>query len=303
MSAILVLLLLQVADLDALLAQDRCAEVVRTARDPEALLQAVSKLNDPRRVGRVVRALVRLDGIFKDPTRAAEWLVRFSAVRHGDPAALAGAGYCYLVAKRPADAAAVLAASIDLRPEGYAMVCLADAYTRLGKLADAAKTLKRAAKLEDAPASYLKRCALRAAGAMRRRNDPAYPDLLEAAGMDLQAALWLAEDLQLNRTVGQKAREHALALFAKGLDPKAPAEAFWTAARLARGETRFRYLIEAVQRGNVPGALLDLARECAKRKRHVAAADLALRRLRIGECPAAWELLESLPPGIVVRRP
>ena len=46
----------------------------------------------------------------------------------------------------------------------------------------------------------------------------------------------------------------------------------------------------------MPSALLDLARTCAERKRYVAALSLAQQRLRLGDCPAEWEIIESLPP-------
>ncbi|MHC4164648.1 MAG: hypothetical protein ACYTDU_06115 [Planctomycetota bacterium] len=303
-AALLVLLLSQAADLEALLKQQRYQEAVAQARNPEALLKATIAVKTRAHASGVVDEVVRLRGVLTDAGSAADWLVRLS--RHGPirDVALTSAGYLYLTARQPDRAVKVLEQGVRAKKTGLALIYLGDAYRRTGAHEKAMDALIKAAARKDAPQRYLRDTALSLGTRLRAARDESYAELLEAVGLQLKAAVWLKEDaFYESRPAKARSRKKlALSLFRRGLDDEAPATAFWEGAALATGDERFRWLVEAVRRGRtpsthaVPGALLDLARECAERKRYIAALSLAQQRLRIGPCPAAWEVIESLPP-------
>jgi len=304
-TALLVLLLSQAADLEVLLKQERYQEAVAQARDPEALLKATLAVKKRAYASGVVEEVVRLRGVLKDAGRAADWLVRLS--RHGPirDAALTSAGYLYLTANQPGKAVKVLEHGVRAKKTGLGLTYLGDAYRRAGAHGKAVDALIKAAALKDAPQRYLRDAALSLGTRLRAARDDSYAGLLEAVGLPLEAAVWLKEDAfyETSPAKVRALRKLALSLFRRGLGDDALATAFWEGAALADGDERFRWLVEAVRRGRtatghvVPGALLDLAKECVERKRHIAALSLARQRLRIGPCPAAWEVIESLPPG------
>ena len=303
--AALVLLLLPLdVDVEALVKQGKYEEAVAQARDPDTLLKATIASGKPGYARGIVQEVVLLRGVLKEPGRAADWLVRLSRHQPFRDEALTSAGYLYLRAGKSAKAVTVLEDAVRTKRSGIGLVYLGDAYRRAGLDDKAKKTLVAAAKLKDAPQRYLQDSALALAARMRGKRDDTYADLLAAVGLSLKAAVWLKEDAFYAGSPGKakKARKRALDLFRRGLDPSAPATAFWEAATMADGNERFGWLVEAVRRGRtpeghaVPSALLDLARECAQRKRYVAALSLAQERLRLGDCPAAWEIIESLPP-------
>lgn len=305
-SALLILLLSQTADLETLLKQERYQEAVAQARSPEALLKATVAVKKRAYANGVVEEVVRLRGVLTDAGRAADWLVRLA--RHGPirDVALTSAGYLYLRANRPKEAVKVLEQGVRAKRTGLGLTYLGDAYRRTGAHDKALDALVKAAARKDAPQRYLEDTALSLGTRLRAARDDRYAGLLEAVGLRLKAAVWLKEDAFYEPSPGKARalRKAALAMFRKGLgDKDAPATAFWEGAALADGDERFGWLVEAVRRGRtagghaVPGALLDLARECVERKRYIAALSLAQQRLRIGPCPAAWEVIESLPPG------
>jgi len=304
-AALLVLLLSQTADLEALLKQERYQEAVAQARDPEALLKATIAVKKRAYASGVVDEVVRLRGVLKDAGSAADWLVRLS--RHGPvrDAALTSAGYLYLTANQPGKAVKVLERGVRAKKTGLGLTYLGDAYRRTGAHGKAMDALTKAAARKDAPQRYLQDTALSLGTRLRSARDDSYAGLLEAVGLRLKAAVWLKEDAfyEASPAKVRALRKLALSLFRRGLGDDAPATAFWEGAALADGDERFRWLVEAVRRGRtasghaVPGALLDLARECVQRKRFIAALSLARQRLRIGPCPTAWEIIESLPPG------
>jgi tetratricopeptide (TPR) repeat protein len=304
-AALLVLLLSQAADLEALLKQERYQEAVAQARSPEALLKATIAVKKRAYASGVVEEVVRLRGVLTDARSAADWLVRLS--RHGPvrDVALTSAGYLYLRAGRAEEAVKVLERGVRAKKTGLGLTYLGDAYRRAGAHEKAMDALVQAAGHKDAPRKYLQDTALALGTRLRAQRDDSYAKLLEAVGLRLKAAVWLKEDAFYEPNTGRARglRRLALTLFRRGLDDTAPALAFWEGAALASRDERFDWLVEAVRRGRTagghaaPGALLDLARECAERKRYIAALSLAQQRLRIGPCPAAWEVIESLPPG------
>jgi tetratricopeptide (TPR) repeat protein len=305
-SLLVVLLLVSAADLETLLEQERYREAVAQAASPDALLKATLAVKKRACAAGVVEEVVRLRGVLRDAGSAADWLVRLS--RHGPirDVALTSAGYLYLTANQPERAVKILEQGVRAKKTGLGLTYLGDAYRRTGALDKALETLVKAAAQEDAPQRYLQDTALSLGTRLRAARDDRYAGLLEAVGLRLKAALWLKEDAfyETSPAKARALRKSALAAFRKGLAGRdAPATAFWEGAALADGDERFDWLVEAVRRGRtagahaVPGALLDLARECAARKRYIAALFLAQQRLRIGPCPAAWEVIESLPPG------
>jgi tetratricopeptide (TPR) repeat protein len=304
-AALLVLLLSQGADLETMLKQQRYQEAVAQARSPDALLKATIAVKHRTYASGVVDEVVQLRGVLTDAGSAADWLVRLS--RHGPirAKALTSAGYLYLKARQPARAVKVLEQGVRAKKSGLGLTYLGDAYRRTGAHEKAMDALIQAAAHKDAPQRYLRDTALSLGTRLRAEGDEDYAKLLEAVGLRLKAAVWLKEDAFYAPNTGRARalNKLALALFRRGLGNAAPALAFWEGAGLAKGEERFGWLVEAVRRGRtagahaVPGALVDLARECAGRKRYVAALSLAQQRLRIGPCPAAWEVIESLPPG------
>jgi tetratricopeptide (TPR) repeat protein len=304
-AALLVLLLSPTADLETLLKQKRYQEAVAQARSPDALLKATLAVGKRPYASGVVDEVVQLRGVLKDAGRAADWLVRLSRHAPIRAKALTSAGYLYLRARQTARAVEVLERGVKARKSGLGLTYLGDAYRRAGKLEKAMDALIQAAAHKDAPQRYLQDTALALGTRLRAKRDEDYAKRLEAVGLRLKAAVWLKEDAFYEPNPGRARglRKLALALFRKGLVDDAPAVAFWEGAALAGGDERFRWLVEAVRRGRtagahaVPSALVDLARECAARKRHIAALSLAQQRLRIGPCPAAWEVIESLPPG------
>lgn len=304
-AALLVLLLFVAGDLETMLKQQRFREAVAQASSPEELLKATIAVKHRKYASGVVEEVVQLRGVLTDAGRAADWLVRLA--RHGPirDKALTSAGYLYLKARRPERAVEVLERGVRAKKSGLGLTYLGDAYRRTGAHEKAREALVQAAAFEDAPRRYLQDSALALGTRLRARGDDTYAELLETVGLRLKAAQWLKEDAFYEASP-QRARalkKAALNLFRRGLDEAAPAVAFWEGAALADGDERFRWLVEAVRRGRtaeghaVPDALVDLARECARRKRHIAALFLAQQRLRIGPCPAAWEVIESLPPG------
>jgi tetratricopeptide (TPR) repeat protein len=305
-TALLMILLAQAGDLETLLKQERYQEAVARARDPEALLKATIAVKQRAHASGVVDEVVLLRGVLKDAGRAADWLVRLARHRAVRDKALTGAGYLYLRASRPDQAVKVLEEAVRAKKTGLGLTYLGDAYRRTGALDKALTTLTKAAATKDAPQRYLQDTALSLGTRLRADRDDRYAGLLEAVGLRLKAAVWLKEDAfyEVNPGKARALKKAALAMFRKGLAATdAPATAFWEGAALADGDERFGWLVEAVRRGRtagahaVPGALLDLARECVERKRYIAALSLARQRLRIGPCPAAWEVIESLPPG------
>jgi len=303
-AALLVLLLAQAADLEALLKQQRYQEAVAQARSPEALLKATMAVKTRAHASAVVSEVVRLRGVLTDAGSAADWLVRLSRHAPARDVALTSAGYLYLTARQSARAVKVLEQGVRAKKTGLGLTYLGDAYRRTGASKKAMDALIKAAGFKDAPRPYLQDTALALGTALRAARDEGYARLLEAVGLRLRAAVWLKEDAFYESGPGRarSLKKLALSLFRRGLDDEAPATAFWEGAALATGDERFRWLVAAVRRGRtpgahaVPGALLDLARECVERKRFVAALSLAEQRLQIGPCPAAWEVIESLPP-------
>jgi len=304
---VLSLVLAQAADIDVLLSNGKYQEAVAQAPDADTLLRALLGL--PReRIAAVVSEVVQLRGILKDANTAADWLVRLSEHRPIRDEALTSAAYLYLVAGKPTRAIEVLEPVLRRAKTGLALAYLADAYRRLGDDGKAAATLLEAARRDDAPPAYLQDAAL-ALGARRRaqRDTDGYTKLLAAVGLGYRAGMWLKDDAfyEPDERKANGLRKDALTAFRAGLGDDAPAAAFFEAAGIATGDERFDWLVEAVRRGRVPeegkhavpGAIVELARECASRKRPVAALALAQQRLRLGPCPAAWEVIESLPPA------
>lgn len=304
-AALLLLLPFLAPDLETMLKQQRFREAVAQAGSPEQLLKATIAVKHRKYASGVVEEVVRLRGVLRDAERAADWLVRLA--RHGPirDKALTSAGYLYLTARRPERAVEVLERGVRARKSGLGLTYLGDAYRRTGADDKALEALMQAAAHEDAPRKYLQDAALALGTRLRAGGDDTYAKLLETVGLRLKAAVWLKQDAfyEASTRRARALRKAALALFRRGLDKAAPAVAFWEGAAMADGDERFRWLVEAVRRGRtpeghaVPDALVDLARECAGRKRYVAALSLAQQRLRIGPCPAAWEVIESLPPG------
>ena len=298
-TVIMLLVLLLGSDLETLLAKGRYQAAVASAPSADALLKATIASGN---ASGVVQEVLHLRGVLKDAGRAGDWLVRLSKHAPVRDEALTSAGYLYLKAGKADRAVEVLERA---RETGLALAYLADAYRRTGADDKARTTLIKAAGRKDAPRRYVQDASLSLAARLRSAGDARYSELLDAVGLPLKAAVWLKEDAfyGADRAKAKAARKRAVALFRRGLGAEAPAEAFWQAAAMATGDERFRWLVEAVRRGRtadghaVPGAILDLARECAQRKRYVAALSLAQQRLRIGACPAAWEVIESLPPG------
>ena len=292
-------------DLARLIDAGRYAEAVATARTPAELHDAVVGKGDAAVRG-VVRQVARLKGVLDDAASAAAWCEKLGTERKGDPECLTVAGYLYLRANQPDRVVKAIESGRARTALGLAY--LADAHRRGGRVKKASDALLAAAARKDAPKKFLEDVALSLAAHMRATRDRGYAELLRKMGLALRAATWLADDLSYDRAATKQDRARVAALFEKGLDDRAPATAWWTASSYAEGDTRLRYLVEAVQRGadergpsrhRCPGAILDLARECLARKRFVAAAALAQRRLAVGECPAAWEILESMPPNVV----
>lgn len=308
MIAIALALLLGAPDLDALLVQGRYQEAVAAAPSGAALMKAVLKRPSDPVVKGVVSRVVRLEGPLRDRDAAIRWLLDLAKRRKGDPEALTGAGYLLLVADDAKRALEILEPVAKKHPTGLRLCYLADAYRRAGRDDDARKTLVKAIDLPGADRKFVQDNALVLAARLRAKGDHGYAALLDSLGLGLRAAMWLAEDADYKPTRAAQLQTLARKLFKTSLDDTAPATAWWTAARLEKGDARFAYLVEAVRRGEdpmgeanhaCPGAILALAEECAKRGRHVAAAALAKKRLRVGECVAAWELLETLPPALV----
>ena len=306
MTRVLVLLLLaQTADFEAALKKGNYQVAVANAPSAEALMKATIALKDRAYASGVVQEVVHLRGVLRNPEQAAAWMERLAS-RHPPirDDALASAGYLYLRAQDPPKAIAVL---LKAKKTGLALTYLGDAYRRNGDNKSAHKTLMLAAKKKDAPQRYLQDAALSVAARLRTAKDDRYPDLLAAVGLSMKAGVWLKEDAdyELVQKRATKLRKKALTVFRKGLKKDSPAVAYWEAAGLAKGNERTKWLVEAVQNGvdptnpeahTTPAALLDLAWECALKKRYVAALSLAQRRLRVGPCEAAWQLIESIPP-------
>ncbi len=305
--ALLLLLLLQGADLQALLRRGKYQEAVAQAQSPAALRKALLDSKNPAQARGVIQEVVHLRGVLRDPAKAAEWLARLGDYRPVRAEALTSAGYLYLRARLTDAAIAVLEDALAIKKTGLALTYLGDAYRRSGDTAKALTTLMKAAGHRDAPERYLQDAALSVAARLRGKGDQRYAQLLEAVGLQLKGAIWLKEDAfyEADPSRTRALRKLALKLFRKGLGGDAPAVAYWEAAALGDGDERFGWLVEAVRRGRdamnpsvhqAPAAFLELAHECARRKRYVAALSLAQQRLRIGPCPAAWEVIESLPP-------
>ncbi len=259
-------------------------------------------------VAGVVREVVRMRGVLKTPAAAADWIMDLPG-RTRTHESLESAGYLYLRARNSTRAIEVLVEAIAKKETGIALTYLGDAYSRTGETRKSLKALSGAAKRRDAPREYLLRCARRLAGRLRGDRNLRYITLLATVGLELTAASWLRED-SLNdrdRRRARAARMRSLGIYRRSLRPAASsARAYWEASTLATGEERFSWLVTSVRKGQhsrdpdrhaVPAALLDLASECAKRKRNIAALALALRRLRVGPCEKAWNIIESLPPG------
>jgi len=302
---LLLLLIAQNGDFERALRRGNYQKAVAEAPSENELLRATVELKNAENVSGVVQEVVQLRGIFKEPALAADWLVKLAArFAPSRNEALTSAGYLYLRNQSYRRAIVVLG---RVKKSGLALTYLGDAYRRSGDYDKARTTLIDAARHKDAPQRYLQDAALFVAARLRSSRDARYPELLDAVGLALKAAVWLKEDA-FYVAVEAKARslrKQALTLFRKGLGQDAPAVAYWEGAALTTGDERFGWLVEAVQRGNdptnadthaAPGALLDLARECAKRKRYVAALSLAQRRLRVGPSENAWAVIESLPP-------
>ena len=308
-----VLLLFQAdPDLEELLRLQRYADAVRSAASADALLQAASKLENEDAVKAIVREVAQLRGVLRKPEPAARWLLRLSDRRGGSEECLVAAGYLLLVAGRYDESVRVVESALRMRESGLAYAYLAEAHRRAGREGEARAALKKALAAADAPRKFVSDCALALAASLRSRGDRAYVELLVEAGLSLRAAVWLADEIPFASPGDQpRLRRRAVDLFKRALDDRTPAATWWQAARLADGDQRFEWLVQAVRRGEdvlgdeghaCPGALLDLARECLRRKRYVAAADLARRRLAVGSSVAAWELLESIPLGAHARR-
>lgn len=271
-----------------------------SGQDPAALLDRASKAKN---AGKIIDDVMRLKLHPKKPLVAAAWLLELSKRRGGDAHALRGAGYLYLIGKKPKDAIVPLKGAIKLRPTGLSWAYLAGAQRGAGLTADAIRSVREALAHTDAPKKYVEDTGVSLAIALRSTGDMGYAKLLTDLGLSMRAALWSAEDLEFGRGTSKA----ALALFRKALDAKAPATAYWAGAKIATGKQRFAWLLEAVVRGEdpyseqdhaCPGAVLELARECVKVGRPVVAVALAKRRLAIGPCPAAWEVLESVAPEL-----
>lgn len=295
-------------DLGALLAAGEVERAVAEAPDADALLAATLALPDET-ARAVAHEVVQLRGVLAEAGPAAAWLLLLSERKGGCAPALEGAGYLLLSAGRPKEAAEALVQATALEETGFALAYLAEAWRRDGELGKAGQILRRAAARADAPRLFVEDSALALAQRLRAGRDRAYVDLLVAMRLPLRAALWLADDADLEREEATAAelRRQALGLFLGSLADDSPPEVWWTAARTAEGDTRFAWLSRAVATGRDPAdpsrhacpeAVLELARECARRGRAVAALSLAQERLRYGECPAAWDVIESLPPDL-----
>ncbi|MDH3590233.1 MAG: hypothetical protein OER88_00025 [Planctomycetota bacterium] len=307
LSLLLVVFLLG-APLDDLLAAGKYAEAVAQAQDPAALLAAAVKLKN---TGGLIQEVLKLRGVLKDPTAAGEWLSALSDKRGGDARALTSAGYLFLRANKPGVAVIALERSVQIKPTGVALAYLANAHRRNDDLVKATKAATDAAGHRDAPQPFLRDIALNIGARWRGANDLRYIELLQKNRLGATAGMWLAADAGNAGMNAATMRKRAAELFATSLGDSSPAIAWWSAARVTNGAVRTRYLIEAVRRGEsemqesdhaCPGAVLALAQECARAGRAVAAAALARKRLRIGACEAAWDVLESLPPHLARER-
>ena len=303
----LLLVCWQADSLDELIKRGSYREAVERASNGRALMRSTVAAGSTHVAG-VVHEVVQLRGVFKTPAAAADWIMSLpDRIRTRE--SLESAGYLYLRARSPRRAIGVLVQAIAKKETGIALTYLGDAYCRTGATRKSLQALTGAAKRRDAPREYLERCARTLAARLRFVRDLKYVGLLATVGLELAAASWLREDSlhDRDRRRARAARKRALGIYRRRLRLTASsARAYWEASTLATGEERFNWLVTSVRKGQdprdpdkhaVPAALLDLASECAKRNRNIAALALARRRLQIGPCERAWEVIESLPPG------
>jgi len=292
------------------LAKRAFADAVAAAKSPAELRAAVIATKDVTAARGVARHAAALRGPFREHGPTAEWLAELAAAFKGDSAIELLAGYVRLVGDQPAKAAEAFARAVKTAPDAasraQAATYLADAHEKAGATEKAVTALGQAVAASPAANPYRSQVGQRIAVRLQRAGDLRYADMLESVGEPLLAAHALAAQLESTREVAVRAvlLDRVQGLFAKGLNADSPAASWWGAAKVATGDERFRYLVETVARGAnprdeydhaFPDALLALALECAKRGRPIAAAALAKRRLQVGDCPAAWDLLESLP--------